>query len=48
MTGDVEHARRFYRERVMIDDPALLADLTRHKLLERIAEPAKIIAAGKP
>jgi hypothetical protein len=48
MTGDVEHARRFYRERLMIDDPALLADLTRHKLLERIAEPAKIIAAGKP
>jgi hypothetical protein len=48
MTGDVEHARRFYRERVMIDEPALLADLTRHKLLERIAEPAKILAARKP
>jgi hypothetical protein len=45
MSGDVEHARRFYRERVMIDDAALVADLTRHNLLARIDEPAKILGA---
>ncbi len=45
MTGDVEHARRFYHERVMIGDPALVAELTRHNLLARIDEPAKILAA---
>jgi hypothetical protein len=45
MSGDVEQARRFYRERAMIDDPALLADLMRHNLLARLDEPAKILAA---
>ena len=45
MTGDRDHARRFYRERVMIDDAALVAELTRHNLLARIEEPAKSLAA---
>lgn len=44
MTGDLEEARRFYRERVMIDDPALVAELTRHNLLERIQTPRDILA----
>ena len=44
MTGDIAHARRFYRERAMIDDAALVAELMRHNLLARIEEPAKILA----
>ncbi len=44
MTGDRDHARRFYHERVMIDDAALIAALTRHNLLARIDEPAKRLA----
>lgn len=45
MTGDVEQARRFYRERVMIDDSELVAALMRHNLLARIDAPQKILAA---
>lgn len=41
MTGDRDHARRFYHERVMIDDPALIAELTRYNLLARVDEPAR-------
>lgn len=44
MAGDREQARRFYRERAMIDDAALIGELTRHNLLQRIDEPANILA----
>lgn len=44
MAGDREQARRFYRERAMIDDAALIGELTRHNLLQRIDEPAKLLA----
>jgi hypothetical protein len=44
-SGDVERARRFYRDRVMIADPAVIAELTRHALLQRIDEPGKILAS---
>lgn len=47
MSGDVELARRFYRERAMIDDAALIDALTRRNLLQRIDEPAKILAGLK-
>lgn len=44
MGGDVELARRFYRERAMIDDAALIDALMRHNLLQRIEGPAKVLA----
>ena len=34
---DDEGARRFYRERLMIADPVLIAEMIEHDLLERIA-----------
>ena len=42
--GDMERARQFYRERMMITDTALIAEMMRHNLLERIDAPAKILA----
>ncbi len=44
--GDMESARRFYRDRMMITDAALIAEMTRHDLLERIDAPGKILAAA--
>jgi hypothetical protein len=42
---DVERARRFYRDRLMIADPMLIAEMTRHDLLQRIDAPREILAA---
>src|SRR5262249_43819519 len=44
-SGDIEKARRFYHTRVMIADPALIAEMMRHNLLSRIDGPQKILAA---
>lgn len=41
--NDAERARRFYRERLMIADPAVIAEMTRHDLLQRIDAPQKIL-----
>ena len=43
-SGDTERAHRFYRDRLMIADPALIADMTRHNLLQRIEEPRDILS----
>jgi hypothetical protein len=43
-TGDRETARRFYRERVMIDDPVIAA-LTQHHLVVRIETPRQLLGA---
>ncbi len=43
-SGNIEGARRFFRERMMIADPALITEMMRHNLLQRIDEPAKILA----
>jgi hypothetical protein len=43
-SGDAEHARRFYRDRLMIADPALISEMMRHGLLRRIGAPQRILA----
>ena len=43
-SGDAEPAHRFYRDRLMIGDPVLIAEMTRHNLLQRIDAPRKILA----
>lgn len=41
--NDIDRARRFYRERVMIADPALIAEMTQEGLLARIDGPRKVL-----
>lgn len=43
-SNDVARARHFYRERLMITDPELIAGMTRHNLLQRIDGPRRILA----
>ena len=46
VTGDVERARAFYRERVMVADKDQVERLSRQGLLARVARPKEVIAAG--
>ncbi len=46
-SNDIERARRFYRERLMIADPALIPEMTRHSLLQRIDAPRKILLESR-
>jgi len=43
-SGNAEPTHRFYRDRLMIADPELIAEMTRHNLLQRIDAPRKILA----
>lgn len=47
-SGDVARARRFYRERLMINDSALIAEMMRQNLLQRIDAPQKILERANP
>lgn len=44
-SGDAEHARRFYRERMIIADGNLIAEMMQQGLLQRIEAPQKLLAA---
>lgn len=47
-SDDAAPAHRFYRERMMISDPALIAEMMRLNLLQRIEEPRAILAKLPP
>ena len=42
--GDRDAARAFYRQRVAMEDPRLVAELMRHGFLKRISIPRAILA----